>query len=279
MARTTVKETASLSTLPFLGGVDMLRARFITQSFSRHFHEGFAIGCIEHGAMRFRYLGETLVAPKGQVNLVVPGEVHDGHGATDEGWAYRMFYLKPEALVEAATELMPSPNIPHFRMGVINNPALAECISRTHRLLESPTASAIAKETNLLWLLTSWIANYADERGSWPDTGNEHLAVTRARDTLQDRFSEDVSLTDLAHLTGLSPFHLVRVFKKHMGITPHAYLIQTRVERAKLHLNGARRIADIAADCGFSDQAHLTRSFKRQLGVTPGNYRKNIQNR
>ena len=106
MARTTTKETSHVSTLPFLGGVDMLHARFVTQTFSKHFHEGFAVGCIESGAMRFNYRGESVVAAKGQVNLVVPGEAHDGHGADREGWAYRMFYLRPEALLDAAGALM-----------------------------------------------------------------------------------------------------------------------------------------------------------------------------
>lgn len=256
----------------------MFRARFITQSFSRHFHEGFAVGCIEDGAMRFRYLGETVVAPRGQINLVVPGEVHDGHGATDEGWAYRMFYLKPEALLEAAKALSVRPNLPNFGMGVIDDPALASCISRTHRLLESPDISAVEKETRLLWLLTNWISRHADERGSLCKRGSEHQAVGRAREIIQDRFNEDISLTELACSAGLSPFHLVRVFEKHMGITPHVYLIQIRVERAKHRLSGKARIADIAADCGFSDQAHLTRLFKRQLGLTPAKYRKILQN-
>ncbi len=267
-----------MTTLPFLGGVDMLRARFVKHSFSRHFHDGFAVGCIEHGAMRFRYLGETMVAPKGQVNLVVPGEAHDGHGATDEGWAYRMFYLRPKALTEAARCLMARPNLPNFRAGVIDDPELARCISRTHRLLECPDTSSIEKETRLFWLLAHWISRHADERGTWGKVGKEHHAVSRARDIIQDQFSDDLSLTELAQMAGLSPFHLVRVFEKALGVTPHGYLTQVRVERAKAELGRNGRIADIAADCGFSDQAHLTRLFKRQYGITPGKYRKILQN-
>lgn len=277
-APATHKESASMSTLPFLGGVDMLRARFLTHSFSKHFHEGFAVGCIEHGAMRFRYRGETVIAPRGQINLVVPGEAHDGHGATEEGWAYRMFYLRPDALMEAAQTLMARPNLPNFRTGVIDDPELARCISRTHRILENPDTSTIEKETRLFWLLTNWISRHADEHGNWPDTGNEHQAVTRARDIIQAHYGDDISLTELGTMAGLSPFHLVRVFEKALGITPHGYLTQVRIERAKHKLTSADRIADIAAECGFSDQAHLTRQFKRQMGVTPGNYRKIIQN-
>lgn len=256
----------------------MLRARFVTQTFSRHFHEGFAVGCIESGAMRFNYRGESVVAARGQVNLVVPGEAHDGHGAGRDGWAYRMFYLAPEALMEAARALVARPNLPHFRAGVIDDPVLAGCIARTHRLLESPDISLIEKETRLLWLLAHWISRHADERGGWPEYGDEHGAVRRAREILEERFAEDVPLAELARLAGLSPFHLIRVFEKRLGVTPHAYLTQTRVERARQRLAKGERIADIAVDCGFSDQAHLTRLFKRQTGVTPGKYRNMLQN-
>jgi len=278
MPRLAPKESTSMTTLPFLGGVDLLRARFVTQRFSKHFHEGFAVGCIEDGAMRFRYLGETVVAPKGQINLVVPGEAHDGHGADQEGWAYRMFYLRPEAMMEAAKALMARPNLPNFRTGVIDDPQLSACIGKTHRMLGSPDVSTIEKETRLLWLLTNWISRHADERGNWPKDGKEHQAVNRARDIIQARFDEDLSLTELALLAGLSPFHLVRVFERQLGVTPHGYLTQTRVERARGRLSGASRIADIAMECGFSDQAHLTRLFKRQTGITPGKYRKIVQN-
>lgn len=265
-------------TLPFMGGVDMLHARFVTHSFSRHFHDGFAVGCIEDGAMRFHYMGETVVAPQGQVNLVVPGEAHDGHGATEAGWAYRMFYLRPEALLEAAGMLIRRPSLPHFRTGVINDPKLAACVAKTHRILERPETSAIEKETRLIWLLTHWISRHADERGSLPGVGSEHHAVARAREFIQECYGDDISLTGLARQAGLSPFHLVRVFEKKHGVTPHGYLTQVRVERARQRLASEDRMADIAAECGFCDQAHLTRLFKRQTGVTPGKYRKNLQN-
>ncbi|WP_319541114.1 AraC family transcriptional regulator [uncultured Pseudodesulfovibrio sp.] len=274
----TIKEHSHVSTLPFLGGVELLHARFVTQSFSRHFHEGFAIGCIESGAMRFNYLGESVVASKGQVNLVVPGEVHDGHGANRDGWAYRMFYLQPEALMTVARSLMKRPALPNFRMGVIADPGFAGVIAQTHRLMESPDVPTLEKETQLLSLLTRWVNQYADDHGYHPKHGTEHNAVNRARDIIEDRFAEDISLTELARLAGLSPYHLTRVFEKRLGISPHTYLTQTRIKRARERLSGTDRIADIALDCGFSDQSHLTRLFKKQTGITPGKYRNILQN-
>ncbi|WP_041916051.1 AraC family transcriptional regulator [Pseudodesulfovibrio mercurii] len=272
------QETSHVATLPLWGGVELLRARFVTQRFSRHFHEGFAVGCIGDGAMRFRYRGESVVAARGQVNLVVPGEPHDGQGAGEGGWAYRMFYLSPAALMAAARELRDQPDLPHFRAGVLDDPALAECITRTHRCLEQPETPLMEKETRLLGLLAAWIKRHADDRRGGVRAGREHRAVNRARAVIEDRFAEDLPLSDLAREAGLSPFHLVRVFEGQLGITPHAYLTQVRVERARGRLAGEGRVADIAMDCGFADQAHLTRLFKRQTGITPARYRKMLQN-
>tara|TARA_B100000683_G_scaffold259677_1_gene283706 strand:- start:111 stop:965 length:855 start_codon:yes stop_codon:yes gene_type:complete len=271
-------EHSTIQALPFFGGVEMLRARYVTQRFSRHFHEGYAVGYIEQGAMRFRYMGESMVASRGQINLVIPGESHDGHTAEENGWTYRMFYLPPEAVLEAARAVSPKASLPHFRMGVIEDRQLADCICQTHTLLEQDNIASIEKETRLLWLLAHWISRHADQRPHWHNPGNEHKAVNRARDFIQAEYARDTSLTELARQVGLSPFHLVRVFQKQMGVTPHDYLTQVRAERVRERLMGKDRLADIAADCGFSDQAHMSRSFKRHTGVTPGRYRKILQN-
>jgi len=136
----------------------------------------------------------------------------------------------------------------------------------------------VEKETRLLRLLEAWIRRHADEPGGDPRTGREHRAVNRAREVIEDRYGEDLPLSEVAREAGLSPYHLVRVFERQVGVTPHAFLTQTRVERARARLSGDDRMADIAMDCGFADQAHLTRLFKRQTGVTPGKYRKMLQN-
>jgi len=273
------REYAVMTALPQLGGVELLRARYVAQRFSRHFHDGYALGCIVAGAMRFRYLGQDVVAARGQVNLVVPGEVHDGHGAAPGGWAYRMFYLRPEVLAEASGGMVSGSALPDFRMGVIDDPALAARVGLTHRLLERPQTPLMEKQTRLMGLLGEWIGRWAEVRVVRPRAGREHRAVARAREIMREECGADLSLGRLARESGLSPWHLVRVFEGEVGVTPHVYLTQVRVDRARQMLARPGRIADIAHECGFADQAHLTRLFKRQTGMTPGSFRKNLQNR
>jgi len=278
--RPETRERADYAVLPFLGGVELLTASFTTHAFSRHFHEGYAIGRILRGAMRFHYLGENLVAPAGEVNLVVPGETHDGQAADASGWAYRMFYLKPEALYEASKALSEKPFHPDFSMGVIRDPALAARVAAAHAAMENPDVSLMEKETRLLRLLADWISRHADQRRPWPEVRPDHGPARLARDYIEAHCGRDIPLSELSRAANASPFHLVRLFTREYGLPPHAFLTQTRLDRAKELLTGRGpvRLADVAAAAGFADQSHLTRLFKRRFGFTPGKFRKIVQN-
>jgi AraC-like DNA-binding protein len=81
-----------------------------------------------------------------------------------------------------------------------------------------------------------------------------------------------VKLDELSLECGVSPFHLIRSFKDSIGMTPHAYLMQVRANRARDMLFAGEGISTVAYRCGFVDQSHLTRTFKRIFGVTPGAY-------
>jgi AraC family transcriptional regulator len=87
---------------------------------------------------------------------------------------------------------------------------------------------------------------------------------------INDYLERQFSIDELAGIAQLSPYHFSRAFKQSVGISPHQYVIQQRVERAKkLLLQGNMSLSEIAIACGFSHQSHLTRHFKRLTGVTP----------
>ena len=103
-----------------MGTVRLMHARYITQTFTPHFHEGYCLGVIERGALGFRYRGENVVAPAGSVNLAVPGEVHTGHAADENGWTYRMFYLDSDMMAAVASQVADrDAPLPFIREGVI----------------------------------------------------------------------------------------------------------------------------------------------------------------
>lgn len=87
---------------------------------------------------------------------------------------------------------------------------------------------------------------------------------------------QEIKLTDLASLLGMSEFYFSRQFKQVIGTTPYQYLLQQRIERAKQLLRQSdRSIADIALTCGFNSHSHLSKQFRQLTGTTPKAYRLN----
>lgn len=101
-------------------------------------------------------------------------------------------------------------------------------------------------------------------------------AIAQALAFIHDNYGKELSLADIASAAHLSPFHLARLFKRLLGVSPHQYLIQLRVNSARWLLAagcGERSLAGLASAVGFADQSHFTRHFKRVLGVTPRQFR------
>lgn len=84
-----------------------------------------------------------------------------------------------------------------------------------------------------------------------------------------------VRLDEVARECHMSVSQFGRTFKKTTGLTPHRWLVQQRLERAKdLLLRSPQALAEIALDCGFSEQSHFTRTFTRLIGTSPGEWRR-----
>ena len=128
------------------------------------------------------------------------------------------------------------------------------------------------QDSRLIDYLSRLIARWAD-LDALPALRYGTSGITRARDYLDAHLGQEVDLTDLAHLAGLSRSHFIRAFARETGFTPHAYLLDRRFRAATRLLGQGEAPGDVAATCGFFDQSHLNRVFKARMGVTPGIYR------
>jgi len=106
--------------------------------------------------------------------------------------------------------------------------------------------------------------------------GSQPRAVAEALDFIHRNSARDLGLSDIAAAVHVSPFHLARLFKQTLGVSPYQHVIHVRVNNARSLLragSGRHSLADIASAVGFADQSHLTRHFKRLTGVTPRQFR------
>jgi AraC family transcriptional regulator len=106
-----------------------------------------------------------------------------------------------------------------------------------------------------------------------PEKQNGRLAGRRLKEALsyiEDNLSQDISLSDIAAVAGLSASHFKSLFRESVGLPVHQYLIRRRVERAKQMLGeGELPISHIALEVGFAHQSHLAHHMRRLLGVSP----------
>lgn len=266
------KQSVSYFCLPFLNGLELMRATYTGQYFSRHMHDKFAIGVIEDGVGAFIYRGETHVATRGDIFVIHPGEAHTGGGLKDCSCTYRVLYPDEMLLRSVRSNSTGASRTPVFANAIIRDNETAALIRRLHITLEN-SATRLEQESLLVYALGRLIGRHACEKTFDLGTPREPLAIKYVRSYLEDHYSENISLSELTRLTGLSGFHLTNAFSQEVGLPPHAYLLQIRVLRAKELIAQGRSIVDAALATGFSHQSHLNRHFKRMLGLTPGQYR------
>ena len=109
----------------------------------------------------------------------------------------------------------------------------------------------------------------------WNKEYSDAKTIRHVREYLHSYLCSEFSLDELADFANYSPYHLIRIFKKHTGKTPYKYLMDLRIERAKSLLEkNTCSISEVSILCGFNNRAHFSTVFKRMVGVTPSEYRK-----
>ncbi len=255
------------------GSVAALHARFVTHRYPRHVHDYFVVGLVESGVQAYTYRGARHQTPAGQVFLVNPNEPHTGEAATPSGYVYRTLYPSVDLLVRVAESLGAGRNVPFFRAATVDDRLLVRRLALLHARL-AERAARVEVESLLLAAMACLVSHHGNLVTMPKPPGRERAAVRMAREYMEAHFDDDLSLSQLAELVALSPYHFARVFERESGLPPHAYLESVRVRKAREYLDQGMDLAAAALAAGYSDQSHLTRRFKRFLGVTPGQYRR-----
>jgi AraC-like DNA-binding protein len=267
-------ETARFFAASRLSGIDCLTATFRTHVYPPHTHETYVIGTIETGRDVVSARGFRGHAGPGDIIFIMPQDVHDG-APVDGGYSYRMSYPGADfiRMVAEAVSSRPVSGPPLFRAPMVHDPEGARLFSLAHRALET-AADGLAGEELLLRAYARCLVLHADIPEA--SVGREDGPIRRVRALIEARYAEDLPLDELAAAAGFSTHHLIRAFRREIGLTPHAYVVDVRVRRAQDRLRIGQAPAEVAVDVGFADQAHLTRAFKARLGVTPGAYRRAV---
>ncbi len=260
-------------------GIESVRAHFIGHAYDPHWHDTYLVGITEQGVQQFNCRRVRHNSTPGQVFLLEPGDIHDGHAPTADGFTYSTLYLQPnwlEAELRSVFEQAPSGNLPSFADTLCRDAQLASATALAFRAVHDQELR-IVRQTATDQLLGCLTRHLHWRKRLNPDP-RLPLTAQRARDYLHANLERDISLEEVALACGVDRFRLTRAFKAAFGLAPHAYLIQLRLARARRLLAQGQTPAEVAVALGFADQSHLGRWFRRAYCLTPADYRRRCSN-
>ena len=113
-----------------------------------------------------------------------------------------------------------------------------------------------------------------EKAGKQKSSAADRRRAVEAALWIDEHSHDEINLERAAAKAGLSPFHFLRLFSAALGVTPHQYLVRSRLRRAaRLLADEERAVTDIALDVGFADLSNFVRSFRRAAGVSPRGFR------
>lgn len=255
--------------LPFLELRSVARGHGVC--YTRHAHETFSIGAITEGSTRYLNGRVSQLVGPGTVVLMNPGDMHACNPTDAQAWSYSMLHVDATWLACIQDELGYSVDGRFRPFAETATTALFGGLQALHAVLVDDGASQLEKQGAAIGFFSGMLASLAPGQVAAP-AADPRLA--RAAEFINDNFSLDLSLAEISAAAGLSPAHFIRSFKRRFGMTPHAYLVNRRIQVGRSQLKRGLPIAEVASNAGFADQAHFQRAFKRHVAATPGQYRR-----
>ncbi|MBC3271289.1 AraC family transcriptional regulator [Pseudomonas sp. SWRI81] len=256
--------------LPFIEARAIADGRDVC--YARHSHAHFSIGAITAGRSTYVHENAQCEVAAGTVVLMNPGDVHACNPIDDQPWSYVMLYVETPWLTDLQHQLGFAAEL-EFRRFSDTHLADAELFGRLMALYETLVddqqevlhkQSAAAEFFSDLQLRLNPVEQPVPE---------PNFKLERAADFIREHCTEVLSLEAICAAAQLSPSYLIRAFKQRYGMTPHAFVVNQRIQFARERLRSGQLIADVALQAGFADQAHFQRAFKQHLAATPGQYR------
>jgi AraC-like DNA-binding protein len=241
-------------------------------SYKKHSHEEYSIGVVNKGESLFWCEGKLTEIYQKTLVFIPQNIIHACNPHSDKPWKYKMIYVQPY-WVEGFMESKGGSQISY---PIVKDISKQEVFNELNDFIEdlmSPV-SFLEKEASLLSIFEQLIQNV--ELGKLISKRKLQPNLKVIKDYLHNFFLEKITLEQLAQISGLNKFHIIRAFKEEFSIPPHTYQTLLRINYAKKELQNFRSITEVAYESGFYDQSHFNKAFKNHVGVTPDRYQKLI---
>lgn len=251
--------------------VETRRSCFSRTCYKSHSHPTFSIGAIDEGNSIFQSSFGTAQKISAGTLVIVPAHIeHSCNPLPDQAWSYQMLHLDISWLNQWYGEFQKEGfdlNLPQHRPLIIKDENLYQAFSDMNETLFDSQKLILEKEQSLIYCLTQlllphFILEEIQKTQYLYESFLDLIHIIKS----SERF---ISLEELAQQVGLSRYAIIRLFKANVGLTPHAFQINLKVNQARAQLKQGIPLAELAVNLGFSDQSHFHKAFKAHTGITP----------
>lgn len=235
-------------------------------------HQEVSIAIVAAGTFQYRSArGSALMVP-GSILLGTPGQSFECGHSTGAGDRCVSFRYRPDVFARIAAEAGAPPAFPALRLPPLRT---------TSPLIARACAAVAAGRTDVPW--EEWGITLAAQAAqlaagvplSLTAPADAETRVSRTIRRIERDPAAPLTLDVLARTAGLSRYHFLRTFERLTGVTPHQYILRTRLRDAAERLAlGRGKVLDIALDAGFNDLSNFTRTFRQEFGASPLAYRR-----
>ncbi|CAI3104257.1 Bifunctional transcriptional activator/DNA repair enzyme Ada [Acinetobacter calcoaceticus] len=251
--------------------VETRRTCFSRTCYKSHSHPTFSIGAIDEGNSVFQSSFGTAQKISAGTLVIVPAHIeHSCNPLPDQAWSYQMLHLDISWLNQWYAEFQKEGfdlNLPQHRPLIIKDENLYQTFSDMNETLFDSKKLIFEKEQSLIYCLTQLLLpNFILEEIQKTQYLYESFLDLIHIIKSSERF---ISLEELAQQVSLSRYAIIRLFKANVGLTPHAFQINLKINQARAQLKQGIPLAELAVNLGFSDQSHFPKAFKAHTGITP----------
>ncbi len=239
-----------------------------SETYKDHFHPELFIAAVTKGRTSFTTPAGATIAEQGDLVIITPQTVHSCT-PLNAPRSYIAVFIDPNWYQGLQSDPQPGLSAASFpATGIIRNNVLFAAFCQLTELIGRPGFSMEKHEAlcyfslELCGCTTSTV----------PELRLEPKTIRQLKGLLEADLEANLTLEELAAKIGYSAHHLLRSFKSHVGLTPHEYRLNLRIEKAKRLLRQGVAPAAVAAETGFADQSHFHRTFRQFVSATPRQY-------
>ena len=239
--------------------------KFYTK-YAKHSHDTLCISIIKQGkiVVEFHNKEKQTLYPN-QIVIFNPHQVHVTKNSNIKSYNYYTLHLTQKWIDKISPSL-------YFKNNIINSQNYYEIFLNLCENIIQNNIKDIEKE------LYNFFIDLVENHSNNISTSTNNQIFNNVKNYIINNIQEQLTLDDIAKEIGYSKEYIIRIFKKEFGLTPHAFLMNEKVNYAKniLDKSDSLNLTEIALELGFYDQSHFIKFFKKSFAITPNKYKKDI---